>query len=449
MRKTVVALRTGLVCLLLALWCSSATAAGFKLLEQSAEGVGNAFAGATAGYGDGSEVFFNPAAMTAIDDTKVSASVHFIFPQAEFTNQGSTINPALGGTPLMGSNGPDGGESAVVPNFYVVQPVDDFRFGFGLNAPFGLATEYDREYVGRYHGVKSELQVIQLTPAVAYQVHENFSIGAAFRAVYADAELTNAIDFGTIGVATLGPATAAPLGLLPQMADGFGKVEGDDWGAGFSLSAAVHYGEDNRNRIGLTWQTKVDLTLSGPGTFEVPTAALPLTATGFFTDTSGRAELNLPESIAVGARHYVTDDLILLADIEWTAWDRFEQLVVSFDNGQPDSVTDEGWQPVWRYSAGAQYYPIDDLLLQFGLAYDESPVPDAQHRTPRIPDNDRFWLSFGARYAVTEAVRVGASYTHIFVDEANSMFADSTGNVLIGEWETGVDIASLDVVVDL
>ena len=43
-----------------------ASAAGFALIEQSASGLGNAFAGAAATAEDASTVFFNPAGMSQL-----------------------------------------------------------------------------------------------------------------------------------------------------------------------------------------------------------------------------------------------------------------------------------------------------------------------------------------------------------------------------------------------
>jgi long-chain fatty acid transport protein len=36
------------------------------------------------------------------------------------------------------------------------------HFGASLTVPFGFKTEYDRDWVGRYNGVKTELQAIDL-----------------------------------------------------------------------------------------------------------------------------------------------------------------------------------------------------------------------------------------------------------------------------------------------
>jgi long-chain fatty acid transport protein len=54
----------------------TAQAAGFALIEQSASGMGNAFAGAAAVAEDASTIFFNPAGMTYIQGTQIVGAMH-------------------------------------------------------------------------------------------------------------------------------------------------------------------------------------------------------------------------------------------------------------------------------------------------------------------------------------------------------------------------------------
>ena len=133
-----------------------AHAAGYALKEQSTTAQGNAFAGATAGADDVSYMFFNPAALGWVDKVEVAAVTTLVAPKSEMKNaSGSTAF----GTPISGSTSDDDfGENAVVPAFYAAVPLPaGLRAGLGVNVPYGLETSYSRDWVGRYHGVKSEL----------------------------------------------------------------------------------------------------------------------------------------------------------------------------------------------------------------------------------------------------------------------------------------------------
>ncbi|MCB0330232.1 MAG: porin [Bdellovibrionales bacterium] len=419
------------------------SAAGFAILEQSSEGIGYAFAGAAAGYGDGSEIAFNPAAMAWIPDTHVSANVDLIIPSAEFKNNGSN-NPNLGGIALSGSNGPDGGELAAVPSFYVKSELfEGAHFGLGVHSPFGLSTNYDREWVGRYTAVESELRTVSITPAFSFEVTENFAIGGALNVLYTEATLSNAIDFGTIGFGQLGAAQATALGLAPQQNDGFVEVKGDDWSAGFTLGGSYRYGENSK--IGLAWKSKIDTDLRGTADFIVPTAAAPLTGTGLFTDTGATAGVTLPESIALSWIHNFSEEWGVLFETQWTNWDRFEELRVQFDGVQPDAVTPEDWDDVWRFSVAMRYSPAPDWTFSAGWTFDEEPIPGANRRTPRIPGNDRNWLALGMKYQLAEQVNLRATYAHLFVKDGDVIASDSVGNNLVGSFDNSVDLVGLGI----
>ncbi|MDZ7787758.1 MAG: outer membrane protein transport protein [Halofilum sp. (in: g-proteobacteria)] len=120
---------------------------------------------------------------------------HFIMPEADFENNGSTS--ATGSpleAPLSGSNGTTD-DSALVPNFYYSTPLNDtVSFGFGINAPFGLTSEYDDDWVGRYHATNSELQTININPSIAFQATDKLSLGFGVNYQSIDATLENEVD---------------------------------------------------------------------------------------------------------------------------------------------------------------------------------------------------------------------------------------------------------------
>src|SRR2546422_6622828 len=88
-------------------------AAGFQVNEQSARGLGSAFAGEAAAAEDASTIFFNPAGMTRLSGTQFVSSGFVIKPTGNFHNEGSRLNSAVGGGALGGSN--DGNRGGVGP----------------------------------------------------------------------------------------------------------------------------------------------------------------------------------------------------------------------------------------------------------------------------------------------------------------------------------------------
>jgi long-chain fatty acid transport protein len=429
---------------------STAQASGFAVIELSGSGQGNAFAGAAAVAEDASTVYFNPAGMTRLSGRQIVASVHAIKVKADFTNEGSTQAGLLGGGPLSGGDDNSGGLLGV-PNLYLVQPLNNgLVFGFGINAPFGLSTKYDEDWVGRYHGVKSDMKTINFNPSLAWKANDALSLGAGINIQYVDVKLSSAIDFGAFCYGALGPATCGSLGVAPQMTDGFAELTGDNtndlsWGYNLGLL----YQLNSATRIGLAYRSEIDHHVEGDANFSVPAAAGSFTTgIGLFTDTGLQADVTVPQSVSLSLYHDMNDQLALLADVTWTGWSVFDELRIRYDNpNQPDSVTTENWQDTLRYSVGANYRMNSEWLLRGGLAYDETPIPDAAHRTPRIPGNSRTWLSMGASWFYAKELTFDFGYTHIFVPnpKTNNTFESSVPTLaatLNGSYDAAVDILS-------
>ncbi|GAB6182564.1 hypothetical protein JCM13991_03050 [Thermodesulfovibrio hydrogeniphilus] len=158
---------------------SNAHAAGFALIEQSVSGLGNAYAGGAASAQDATTIFYNPAGLTQLKKPELIIGGHVIIPHAKFHNENSThVLQPITGIPLIGNDGGNAGVTVFVPNFYFSYPVNDrLSVGIGLNVPFGLQTEYDKNWVGRYHAIKSAVQTVNINPTIAYKLTDQLSIG--------------------------------------------------------------------------------------------------------------------------------------------------------------------------------------------------------------------------------------------------------------------------------
>ena len=106
----------------------------------------------------------------------------------------------------------------------------------------------------------------------------------------------------------------------------------------------------------------------------------------------------------------------VLADVSWTGWSNIPKLEFTRTNGTVLNSVEYDWKDTWRYSVGANFKLNDRLLLRGGVAFDQSPM-DTAHRTPRLPDGDRTWLSVGARYMIMPSTALDFGYTHIFIKD--------------------------------
>lgn len=399
----------------------SSQAAGFALSEQSGSGMGNAYAGAAAVAEDASTIFFNPAGMTYLEGSQLVGTMHAIKTSGDFDNQGST---AAAGRSL-GSEGGDFGSWAFLPNLYYKQDLtEQLKFGIGMGTPFGLKTDYDKGWLGRFQAVKSELKTVNINPSLAWKVNEQWSLGFGVSAMWAEAELTSAVNLGAGGESSI-------------------KNKGKDWGFGYNLGAI--YQVTPATRLGLAYRSKVEQHLKG-------SAHSPFTGLnsvpGSTLNTDITADLTLPETLSLSSFSQLDDRWDLLADITWTRWSQFKELTIMRDNST-DTVlgsTLEHWNNTLRYSVGLNYRYSPTLKLRTGIAYDNEAI-DNEHRTARIPGNDRIWLSFGASWQYTPATKLDFGYSHLFIKDANiDDDQRATGKGLIaGQYQGDANMLSLQL----
>jgi len=415
--------------LLLSSASSAAWSAGYAIQEQSITGLGRAFAGSAAVAEDASTIFFNPAGLTYLDRAEMDLGLNLIAPKSDFSNDGSTV-PDLGGAggfsgqPLTGGDGNDAGKAAVVPNFYYAHPVNDrLALGFGISAPFGLVTEYDDDWAGRYFAVKSDLLTVNFNPSIAYKATDKLSIGFGVSAQYVDVELTQMADLG-------GRAGA------PQAADGKVKLEADDWGYGYNVG--VMYQATDATRLGVAFRSKISHTVKGDGTLKDANRNV-------IADEDIEADVDLPETLSFAIHHDINSKWAIMADATWTKWSRFKELDIKSDSGTLSSTKPEDWENTMRYGLGVAYKHNEKWQFRAGVAYDETPIPSAERRTARIPGNDRKWVSLGATYHYSENIILDAGYAHLFIDDPKINETDDNGYNLKGKYEASVDLLGLQL----
>jgi long-chain fatty acid transport protein len=319
------------------------------------------------------------------------------------------------------------------------------RLGLAVNSPFGLATQYQEGWLGRYHALQSDLRTIAVNPMVALDVADGLSVGFGFQGQYIDAKLTNAIDFGTLGALNGVP------GAIPTAQDGQAKVTGDDLGFGYNVGVLVEPWQGGR--IGLAYRSAIRHQLEGDADFQLDNAGIGAAlqaGSGAFADTGATAKVTTPETISLGLHQVVADDWSVMAEASWTRWDRFRTLRVKFENpAQPTSFTEEDWENTWFLAVGASWQTSDALTLRSGVSYEQSPVPNDK-RTPRNPANDGVSLAVGASYRWSERLLVELSYIHTFLEDSTvDLRADDPGNLaagnLSGNYDNAIDTCSVSI----
>jgi long-chain fatty acid transport protein len=384
-------------------------AAGFALNEQSISSMGTGFAGRSSSAEDASTVYGNPAGMSRIKREQVSFGAAAIVAKTDISGRGT----------FGGSNDGDMVPFVGVPMGYYVKPLDEnWTFGFGMYAPFGLVTDYESGFAGRYWGDKSKVSVVTLQPTISYAFNDQVSIGFGPTINRLDGELTSA---------TLTAAT-------PGRNDGEVKIKGDDTAVGFNVGVLVQATDDTR--VGLTYHSKVKYKLDGHTKIE---------GRGFgpFNGSKYDASLDIstPESVDFSVTHELNEDWTLYAGSTWTRWSRLKEISVDND-GVPaplrpsiGNITEEqDWHDTWSHAVGAAYKLNKQWTLRTGLSVDQSPTNNT-NRSPRIPTGDRAAISFGAGWSPSEDVTIDFAYSYLKEEDAKINLVSATKGAYQAKYE--------------
>ena len=210
---------------------------------------------------------------------------------------------------MQGSRGGDIADPAFLPNIYLTHQVNDsIDVGFGIHAPYGLAADYDDDFVGRFFADKTELTAISFTPAISVNNGQGLSMGLGLNVMYVEGKLTKFMDnSGTIAGAQAGGVPVAP----GTPAQGYADIEGDDVGVTFQVGFL--YELNDQTQFGLKAQTGTELELKGDAKFTNVAAAGPGGVGAIDSTEPARVPLTIPESITAGIRHSLTEDVLILA----------------------------------------------------------------------------------------------------------------------------------------
>ena len=368
-----------------------ATAGGVILYEVGTADVGLASAGYAARAQDASTVLTNPAGMTRLPGTQVTAGVQLLYGDVGFSIDSGT-SPDLGGQDGGNPIGWFPGGSGFVS--YSVSP--ELKLGFGVAGNFGLALSYDDNWVGRYYVQEATLIGVSLLPSIAYRVNENLSLGASVNAMYGKLKQQVAVN-----------------NVLESLPDGQLKVDDSNWGWGVNLG--LLYEVDPRTRIGLAYSSQVELDFSSNVEFSGLGRGLEgLLRRNGLLDSSLDLTMKVPQGVMASVFHQVDERWAVLGSVGWQQWSKFGEVEVGISNtGNPMSLTTElDYKDTWHAAAGAQYRVSEPWLLNFGIAYDSE--FQSGNVSPILPANSAWRFGVGAQNEVSKTFNWGISGEYVY-----------------------------------
>ncbi|MCE0847377.1 long-chain fatty acid transporter FadL [Buttiauxella sp. A2-C1_F] len=378
---------------------SQAYSAGFQLNEFSSSGLGRAYSGEGAVADNAGSASRNPATIMMFDRPSFSGGAVFIDPDVNISGS----SPYTGRSTAADNIAP----TAWVPNLHFVAPINEqFGWGASVTSNYGLATEFNNNYIAGEYGGKTDLTTLNLNLSGAYRLNDNWSFGLGFDAVYAKAKIERYAGEQISGIGLATPGTQ------------ISHMKGDEWGYGWN--AGILYEIDKDNRYGFTYRSEVKIDFDGDYKSNIPAQAnvIPGAGTAFPWGTSGQTvpgslTLNLPEMWELSGYNKVAPQWAIHYSVAYTSWSQFQELKATGTNGQTLFYKDESFKDAYRIALGTTYFMDKNWTFRTGIAFDDSPVP-ADKRSISIPDQDRFWLSAGTTYAFNDdaSVDLGVSYMH-------------------------------------
>lgn len=353
----------------------TARAGGFILEQQSASAAGRGGA-VVAGIADASANWYNPANLAWLDGHELQAGISILNPGGgtDFTSS----DPEFG---LVGRTKFDAEASIVTPvHFYSAARIGDrWTVGLGVNNPFGLVSEWDDVPVTLV-ARKSSLVTFLFNPNLAYRVNDHWSLALGLDYVHAEVQ-----DFSADVAVGVDPQAGFLIGGRRNLTG-----DGDAWGWNFATSFR---GEGFR--AGFTYRSGFEPEIDGR--LEFTDSLVPP-----FQNSPVRSGLDFPAQAIAGAEFDLTDDLVIEADIGWTDWSTFEEIVIDVRNEIPGLVSDirlrQDWGDTASYRIGGTWRQSDRHQWRLGFFYEESPIP-ADTLRPTIPDSGRWAASIGYGYS--------------------------------------------------
>ncbi len=388
-------------------------AGGLMLYEIGTDNTGLANAGAAARAQGPSTIASNPAGLSYLEGTQITAGAQVLYGDMTFDTNADT-NTA-------GSSSDNIIDPMPAGNFFISHSLDDkWSVGFGSYGDFGLKVKYRNNWSGRYFAQDGKLLGLSLVPSTAYRINDEWSVGFGLEAMYAMLQAQTAIN-------------RAPFGLTNR-ADGQYKYQDDTWGYG--SHAGVIYMPQPGTRVGLAYTSQINLDFedrldvkgTGPALNRLDSAKTQLQA-------------SVPQTATLSLYQQLNPQWAGLASVNWQDWSQFGDINLDVNTalGRSTSTTiHASYIDTYQLALGAQYQATPEWLWNAGIAYDTSAVSN-KNRTFVAPIDSTLRLGTGATYAMDKNTDVNVSWSiacmgDVSVDQSKSLSGNRTSGQFNDAW---------------
>jgi len=376
----------------LALAAAPVHAAGFSIFEQGgkASGMAGAF---TAQADDPSALFYNVGGLGLVNKSDFSIGLTYVQgTQADYRGRAPFPGPQASGEQNL--------LHQPIPQAYYVSPINaTWKWGIGLEAPFGLTTDWKNpdQFPGRFLSTKAAIRAVDINPSLGWQLTPDIGLGAGVVIRASDVNLRR--NAPAVNPFTQNVVNAAHVDLKSDVKTGYG----------WNLGIVDHY--NNSFSWGLSYRSKVKVDYDGDARLTQVSSgnaqfdAIIRSRLPFDKDLPVETEIEFPDEASLGLAFGLTPNLLLETDFNYTGWSSFDELPINFTGGAgnslPSTVIPENWDDAYNYRAGLRWTASPTSQWRFGYVFDETPQPE-EAVSPLLPDADRngFTLGYGHSGAI-------------------------------------------------
>lgn len=376
-------------------------------------------AGAAEPCDDGSAIYENPAALHATSGQVYALGATAIFPTSSFESDRGTHTSLASRTPK------------VPPHLYL-RPYSSARaaVGVGIYTPYGLSTEWPRDFEGRFLSYKSAMRTTYVQPTASFAVTPAISVGAGIVLAMGDVSLYRRADLASVPLGVPGGPT---FGLLvPERTDFIDSALTSSWATGVGANLGVTLKGGERWRVGARYLTHVRLDYDGavafspagsdfrvtkPNALGIPVGA-PLDAAvaqvrASLQNQSARTSIDLPAQFVAGVSLHPATRLTVLGDYHWVGWSSFDTVTLDFSQTvPPDEALIQNYRNTSAVHLGMEYRASNRFVWRAGYMANQAAAPP-ETVTPLLPDAPRQHVTAGIGMRLSRRANLDAAYQFV------------------------------------
>lgn len=353
----------------------------------------------TAVVNDATAAYYNPAALTFLNNAQIIALSTIAQFNGQFTGQVTQPNTGFSQSGTSHSK-----TNYFLPSGYLGAPVSN-RLFFGLAA---LANNFnrdtDQESILRYVMSDNNIQAIDLVPALGYKFNDYLSIGAGLDFSQATFHFTPVFGF---------PSLDIPDNESRNKANA----------TAFSGDLGILLKPSRSTQIGFNYRSSATYHFKGTSQLESDS---DITSNHFSFDYW------TPARYVLSVNQVLPHNFGMIGTAQWVKWDIYNQVNVhdiAVQIGPNPAITDVTiplhFHNAWIYTLGGYYHLSPKWVIRTAGSYVQSPGnPNYQ-----ITEGNNILLGTSIGYKINKVISIDAGYTHAFIQNQTINIENSINTI--------------------